>query len=718
MFLGISIIYSQGQTTNKLILLVDKSSSLKTNDPQDFRKDALKFLVEQNNKYDKIAIYSFGRDVQSYYPSHNNFYWDQNKQKDKILNVINFLTREDDLTDLKQGLSKIFDDLSRTNKFDNCRILILTDAQLKYGDIPDGISITDYLSGVYDMAKLFASKNIPIDAIAFTKKADISYLQNLSSYTNGFARHATKPEDIYLTITEFDENRNGPFLPNKEFDINVSALVSSFKVFAFNKTSNSQLPTIQLINPQGHIDIDYVNYAYKTSVAIEKNNPMQGVWKAAVNGADSVGIYYNKKINYELVVHNPKAQDLSLCKNSIVPFDLEITSENIGKLIGAKCETFIFDSIGVQSQYMILEKSGSRFTGKLKIEQPEGIYNLLIKLSSGEDFIEKKFTVRIEKCEDLNYTLNHDIVLENPAYLTLTKPSSDRSKLKVILITPQNQKEKVELFDDGLENHGDGFANDGILSSRISQFDDAGIYQLEITLDYDKDGIPVFNKRIETIYKVISLKPEIVYISYPDDSIWTVETKLNIINHTSFKVQLKEYFPDIRYNDQIKIILTDSNLVIQPREEKLVKISVSNIVRIVGEHQLNNQIYCDLIDSYHDGNRIVNANINLLTVLEPKTSVSSILIITLISLLILVGFLIFLGLFVIVPVRFKDIIYSGNIQEIRINDFRKIGHPYVDLEDIGRIGISLLGYGYWYHKDASNFLEKYFNKINLRKEKF
>ena len=164
--------------------------------------------------------------------------------------------------------------------------------------------------------------------------------------------------------------------------------------------------------------------------------------------------------------------------------------------------------------------------------------------------------------------------------------------------------------------------------------------------------------------------------------------------------------------------MSDTNGVILPREEKKITFSINGLQELKGEHQLLNIIYCDLVDPQSEEKRISNAKINLMIVLDQETPFSSILILIITLLLILVSLLILLGLFLIVPMRFKGVIYTGNLQEIGIGEFRKIAHPYVDLEDIGRIGISLLGYGYWYHKDTSNIVEKYFNNINLRKEKF
>ena len=412
----VSINYAQTESSKKLILLVDKSGSLKKHDPQDLRKDALKFLIEQNNYWDEIALYSFGSSVKTNYPTTHNIFYNSITNKEELLQINNDLSRDDNLTDLEQGLLKVYDDLTRFNSWDNIRILIFTDAQLQYGDIPKDVSPEDYRLRIYDAARRFAEKNIPIDGIAFTKIADITYLQTIASLTNGFSRKAPTPEIVNQIITELlTDNLKGPLSANKEIELNVSSLVSSFKILAFNQNTSTPLPTIKLFDPQGNSESDYILATYKTSIAVEKNNPKQGIWKAIVSGADDVEVFYNKKINYEMIVNKPVAKELSLCKNSVVPFDVEVKSAKIENLVGTKCIILLIDSIGRTVQDTILEKIGSKFIGNMKIYALEGIYDLIIKISNQEDYIEKKFTALIDdNCLELDYEFSSDIVVNNP----------------------------------------------------------------------------------------------------------------------------------------------------------------------------------------------------------------------------------------------------------------------------------------------------------------
>lgn len=709
--------FSQNQSVPKLILLVDQSGSLKTNDPLDLRKDALKFLIEQNNSWDKVAIYSFGSDVKTHYPNAGSIFYKLPKDRGKLINVVNSLSRNDSLTDLKKGLSKVYDDLTRSNSWDNTHILIFTDAQLKYGDIPHGITVNDYLLGLYDIAKAFAAKNVIIDGVAFTKNADISYLQTLSSLTNGYSLRAFSPETINQTIAKLiSKNLKGPLTSNREIEINVSSLVSSFTIFAFNNRMEDVLPTIILKDPQDNIDNDNTKSTYKTSVTLEKDNPKKGIWKAIVKGAKDVKVYYGKKINYELIINKPKAKDLSLSRNSIIPFDIEVKSKKLENLLGTRCEVFLEDSVGNTLKNITLQKNGSKFTGNFIVDVTKGTYALKVKLSKNKDFIEKKFTVKVEEGINLDYKLSYDIVVENPILVSVFKPSEEKSKIELNIKTPQNETIKEELFDDGLAEHGDNLANDGIFSARIDNLTDAGVYEFEFSLSYEKEGIPVVSKHVEKIYKAVSIDPEIVDVDYPNDTTWKQIKEMKIINLTSYKINLKEILPDSRYTDKIKISLESPDIIILPREEKKISISVSGLASISGEHKLINSIYCDLIDPQREENKISNAKINLVVELKPESPISYKALIIAASIVILLVLLSTVGLLIITPLRFKNVIYSGIGQEIGISYFRKFPYPYVDLEDIGRIGISLLGYGYWYFRDEENKVAKFYNNINLRKE--
>ena len=715
----LSLVIGYSLRAQNLVLLVDKSGSLKTNDPQDLRKDAIKFLIDQNKKYSGMAIYSFGSGVISHHPNQQTIFYDTKNDRSRLLSVANTLQRDDLLTDLKQCLSKVYDDLTKINIWDNSRVLIFTDAQLREGDIPSGYTIDNYLLSLYDMAKKFANKNTPIDAIAFTRHADLTYLQELASITGGYAIHANSPEVANQTVAKIiSDYLKGPFGPNKVIDINVSSLVSSFQIHAFNNKADINIPTIILRTPNGDIEHDYIQTRYRTSISVEKINPVEGIWRALVRGADDAKVYYGKKLDIDLFVNKPKGKDLSLCNNSIIPFDVEVKSKDETKLIGLQCEALIKDLSGNNIQSIKLQKNGLKFSGNLKVEASQGKYELFLRLIKDEDFIEKKFSVNVGDCIGLDYKINHDIVLENPLLISVVKPKESKTEINLNLKTPQGEISKIDLYDNGLEENGDNIANDGIFAARINCLESAGKYELELSLSYEKDGIPVMSKNIEEVYKIISLSSKTLEVSYSEDSTWSNAADLIIKNLTSYKILLKDFLIDSRYIERVRIDFPGRDNIILPREEKTFKVSFLETNNLIGENTLFNTLYCDLVDEQRNENSFLNAKINLHFRLYPASPFAAkiLCIFLVVSLIILI--LVMVGLILIVPLRFKNVIYYGGSDEVGINDYRKFLYPYAELDDGARLGISLLGFGHWYFRDSENSITKYFNNIKLRKEKF
>jgi len=286
------------------------------------------------------------------------------------------------------------------------------------------------------------------------------------------------------------------------------------------------------------------------------------------------------------------------------------------------------------------------------------------------------------------------------------------------LKTPQGEISKIDLYDNGLEENGDNIANDGIFAARINGLESAGKYELELSLSYEKDGIPVMSKNIEEVYKIISLSSKTLEVSYSEDSTWSNAADLIIKNLTSYKILLKDFLIDSRYIERVRIDFPGRDNIILPREEKTFKVSFLETNNLIGENTLFNTLYCDLVDEQRNENSFLNAKINLHFRLYPASPLAAkiLCIFLVVSSIILI--LVMVGLILIVPLRFKNVIYYGGSDEVGINDYRKFLYPYAELDDGARLGISLLGFGPWYFRDSENSITKYFNNIKLRKEKF
>jgi len=686
-------------------VLVDQSGSLIYNDPEDFRKDALRFFLGELRENDKVALLSFGNRVHEYKNDNQNFL-PCKENIEFLFHRISSLTRNDGITDLRMGLRKILQIVESGAYKDKIKLLIFTDAQLKTGDLPRGVMLNAYLNDIYQIGVQLREKDVVIYGLAFTRNANLAYLQKLAGITGGDAIHAYSPEVANQAILKLiNPIIEGPFDRGEKIPVVVTDDIKSFTVYAFNDKLSVKLPQIKIYNPENEEVTAQTINKYKTSVSSEVMNPKPGVWTAYVEGASGVKIYYSKKVNYNLQIYSPRTTDLSVCSGSQLPINFDvnnISAETIGK---SDAVIILWNDLKTNKLKSIsLNRSGFNYTGQVDLNYPPGIYNMEMLIRLPNETIKRNFVVNVEKCVDFQCLVQSDIVLNHPVIVQAIAPIQiDQYKMFITLQYPDKKAEIIEMFDNGDPKNGDALANDGNYSNILRGLKEPGRYNVEFSLEYTSNGIPVINRKNVNFSKLVSIKPDIVQYKFPRKKEWTVENKINITNKSSYEIVINAVAIEDR-GLPLDIQIVNSPIVVKGNSTS----SINLLYHYLSSEQVNEVMEYSIVLGGYAENLAETPGIKLQHQSSQQVSVAEKLLWLLIVMTIFVLVLIFIGIFIVIPVRFnKKFVQIPHGDPAYLSGYERQNFRtavYIP-ENESFYGILLLGWGQWYKKQGREIVK-------------
>lgn len=700
----------------RYILLVDQSQSLKTNDPLDLRKDALRFLVDQLQPEDSVALYSFGQTVDSYNMQGSMFIRVEG-HREWLTQTISSLGRNDNLTDLRAGLQKVLGDLEKEGPKSPITLLIFTDAQLRKGDIPRNLSVSEYLQDVYRFAGDLANRGVTIDGLAFTRGADVSYLRRLASLTNGNAVLATTPEAANQAILKLlSAVIGGPFGVGTTIPIQISEAIESFKVFAFNKNPSATLPNIYLFNPRSKPAKDVETRRYATSVSVEEKYPIPGKWTARVAGAAAVEVFFSEHPRYRLIFHAPEATDLSACQNSEIPFDIELAQSTEKFLSQSTASVKVTNDAGQVLLEQKLKRLGNTFRGTVVPGLGSGTYTAQATVTTPVETAGRSFVLSLYDCPELKFKCKFDSVIGSPVDVSVSKPPELRpSDITVRLLFPSGSTKQYALYDDGSSEHGDALAGDNTFSNILKEFEKPGVYTLEVVCKYKRGGLPVSAKQRILIYKIIQLAHNKLNLTIPRATPWRREERFSLTNRSAFELSINNLGAEQENVKWLSAQLGSGPIVVGPRETKTISLAFEGHGQPPEEASVPMALYMSVRDLQWKQSVESNALIPFVQTFSKEPPLAT----RLIRWLLLIGagiiVLVVLGLLIVTPMRFeKKAFRDGLFGECVLSGLgRKIYRTYVTLPSKREIGISLFGYGSWYVAKEGKIEQKGKKRIGL-----
>ncbi|GEM_PF-6728418 len=263
-----------------VVLTLDRSLSMKANDPdRDSIKGAELFGQLLNNQ-DRLALTSFAQNSKCLLPL--TPIADENAQQ-KLTEHTQQLQMSGIRTNFESALRvgyQIYQDQPAAPN-DEKVLILFSDGQLNLGT--DEANQTAQTTIFEELIPKFQADHIRILGVAFSPEADLEFLSKIAEATGGQAFRAEKPTDIYDAFVRLFEQTDQPLIaPIINDEVTVDANMKELNVLVKRNAGDG---AIQLTTPTGQqIDattkrpnINWESSTYFDQVRIQQ--PEAGIWK-------------------------------------------------------------------------------------------------------------------------------------------------------------------------------------------------------------------------------------------------------------------------------------------------------------------------------------------------------------------------------------------------------------------------------------------------------
>jgi len=412
-----------------IVLVIDKSGSMRQSDTDKLRCEASKLFVHLCSNDDKIGVIEFGNGADESFP----LAFASNENKNKICEVIDKIESNNNNTSIHLALEKSFKILKAGSSGQNARIPIivfLTDGQIKgAGDLPKGTSVERAMTSIDATCSEMKAAGIRVMSIGLGKKYDKELLKMISDTTSGFLYESENPEFLikaYKTI--FMDISNRLMLTQQiesdeiKYKYPVSADEKDAIILVSKKVYDSEMKLVskkQIMTNNSQLDASkFLTMPARLYELIKVVNPSKGIL--------DINLKYPQKSKYELLF----IKNLALHINLISPK-------------GSGSEYYEGDKIPLEIQLYRLDGisiKNSNFSIKL-IATPPGGQPIEIRLNRDGDFFRSEFIPETYGSYNIKFvtSLNEQgTVFEN--YKELNLFIKQKEILKVLRIEPVQLK--------------------------------------------------------------------------------------------------------------------------------------------------------------------------------------------------------------------------------------------------------------------------------------
>ena len=266
------------EPTTDLRILVDVSGSMKKNDPNNLRRDALRLLVSMLPETSRAGIWSFGKQVNMQVkPGFADKVWKKRAraEADKIHSRGLFTNIEDTLT-------KSTWDWKNPDPLWDRHLILLTDGMV---DVSKQAGENEK-SRKRILGKILAklkSAGVKVHTIALSKQADHELLDKIAQTTDGWfeaVESADRLQRLFLRL--FEKTTKMDSLPLEENRFDVDDSISDMTLLIFRKQGSKPTSVTQPDNvsiQDGKLPGNVEWYSDKGFDIVTVHNPMKGTWK-------------------------------------------------------------------------------------------------------------------------------------------------------------------------------------------------------------------------------------------------------------------------------------------------------------------------------------------------------------------------------------------------------------------------------------------------------
>ena len=392
------------EVTTDLRILVDVSGSMKKNDPNNLRREALRLLIGMLPENARVGIWSFGQYVNMQVkPDFATKAWKENARNEA--NKVHSLGR---YTNIEDTLTKSSWDWRRPDPKWDRHMILLTDGMVDISKDPrkDAKSRQNILGSI--VADLTAA-NVKIHTIALSEQADHKLLKTLSNKSSGWYESvdsADKLQRLFLRLFEKTTKMDSLPIEGNLFDVDSS--ISDMTLLVFRSASGKKTKVIapdHSILEYGKASKGVEWFQDKSFDIITVRKPMVGKWKldADVDKDNRVKIISNLKLKIAPL-------PVSIIENELINLKASIVTKK-----GLLKDKEILDLTEVN--YKRIKDNGDEIVNKIPATNTPGTYKAVL------DGLDDKGTVQVVinvKSPTFKRESRVEIkILENPVKLKL-----------------------------------------------------------------------------------------------------------------------------------------------------------------------------------------------------------------------------------------------------------------------------------------------------------
>lgn len=260
-------------------ILIDASGSMKKNDPDNLRANALRLILKIIPANTRSGIWLFSDKTSELVPLK---VVDQ-KWKDMAHLASYKVHSKGLLSNIEVALSTVTRDLERSSPDHKIHIILLSDGVIDVGnDLMKDVESRDFI--LQEILPKLKSKKVIINTIALSKDADIVLLKKLSSETGGTFQLINAPEQLSKAFFKIFE----PYLYKEDIPVNdkvftVDKTVAEITVLIFKNKESSEAIVLESPDKKSYsldhrpYNIQWHDETNYTLVTISK--PQVGQWK-------------------------------------------------------------------------------------------------------------------------------------------------------------------------------------------------------------------------------------------------------------------------------------------------------------------------------------------------------------------------------------------------------------------------------------------------------
>jgi von Willebrand factor type A domain len=220
------------------ILLLDSSGSMLLTDPEDLRKEGAKLFVNLLGPNDRLAIISFDKDANL------KLSLTSKNQETEIFTTLDKLNSKGEYSDIYKGLDFTYHYLAKESENNrNKSVILISDGKLETESNLNNTSTENTNTKDKTLKKIidkFNEQEITIFSLAFSDKADIKLLKNISEGTKGLSFYAPSPKEIHESYAKLLLASKRPqIIPNTEAKYFIDELVSEATFYVTKEKGSS-----------------------------------------------------------------------------------------------------------------------------------------------------------------------------------------------------------------------------------------------------------------------------------------------------------------------------------------------------------------------------------------------------------------------------------------------------------------------------------------------